>query len=236
MILLALDTATTVCGASLSRDGSVIGELMLNRGGTHTRAVMDAVRALLSVSGLQIGDIDLFAVTRGPGSFTGLRIGISTVKGLAVAARKPVVGISTLEVLAHQAPVGTPLVCPVLDARRKEVYWSLYRSEGGRLVPKRSEQAGSPGDIAPFIDDDCTFIGNGVQPYAGSIQAGLDRPMVLAGMGNDVVRPAVLARLGWMRYIDDDLDDAAAFAPTYLRKSDAELNFGQNKPMDTTAA
>ena len=224
MILLAVDTATEICGVALAVDGRVTGELILSRGETHTRSIMSAVQALLSVGSLQISDIDLFAVTRGPGSFTGLRIGISTVKGLAVATGKPMVGISSLDVVAHQAEGGTALVCPLLDARRNEVYWSLYRRDGEKLVRRQKEQVGRAGDIAEHIDGSCFFIGNGVPPYRTVIESALNRPAVFSIEDNHALRPAVLARLGWAKYQAGRVDDVGTFAPVYLRKSDAELN------------
>ena len=224
MKLLAVDTATEICGVALAVDGHVSAELILSSGETHTRCVMGAIQALLSVSGLAVSDIDLFAVTRGPGSFTGLRIGISTVKGLALASGAPMVGISSLDVIAHQAGGGTPLVCALLDARRNEVYWCLYRRDGETLVRQKDERVGRADDIAMYIDDTCLFIGNGVPPYRKVFENCLERRAVFAGPHANSIRPAVMARLAWERYQAGQLDDVSTFAPVYLRKSDAELN------------
>ena len=224
MNLLAVDTATEICGVALAVDGQVSAQLTLNFGQTHTRSIMGAIDALLSVSRLQIADIDLFVVTRGPGSFTGLRIGISTVKGLAVATGKPMVGISSLDVIAHQAAGGTQLVCPLMDARRKEVYWSLFRRHGENLVRQGNERVGSAEDIAMHIDDTCFFIGNGVPNYRHVLESSLQQAVVFAGQDDNAIRPGGLARLGWQRYQAGRFDDVEAFTPVYLRKSDAERN------------
>jgi tRNA threonylcarbamoyladenosine biosynthesis protein TsaB len=224
MNLLAIDTATEICGVALVEDGKVTGELILDGGTTHTRTVMQAVQALLSVHNRKPSDIDCLGVTRGPGSFTGLRIGISTVKGLAVAMGRPLVSVSSLEVIAHQAPAGTPLVCSVLDARRQEVYWSLYRRFGDKWTAEGVEHVGRADDIAAHIDDECTFIGNGVPLYRDVIEGHLRQPGVFVAGRNNAIRPSVLARLCWCQYKKGKGNAVGTFAPVYLRKSDAELN------------
>ena len=116
MRLLALDTATETCGIALLVDGGIQAELNFFHGQTHAKHLMSGVEAVLELTGVPLNDIDGFAVTRGPGSFTGLRIGISTVKGLALAMGKPVVGISSLDVLARQADNSQEWICPMIDA------------------------------------------------------------------------------------------------------------------------
>lgn len=222
MKLLTVDSTTEICGAAVVADGRVIGEMSLNRGQTHTRTIMAVVEALLSVSNLELSAIDCFAVTRGPGSFTGLRIGVSTVKGLAAATGKPMVGVSSLEALAHQAGPGTPLVCAVMDARRSEVYWCLYRREGNRLVQLERERVGRPTDMVPHVDAACLFIGNGVRPYRDVIGIALQPFALFAGDGDHAIRPAAIARIAWGRYLEGTTEAAESFAPVYLRKSDAE--------------
>lgn len=221
--LLAVDTATEICGVALAVDGQVEAELVLSRGITHTRSVLSAVDAVLEISGLEAGDLDAYAVTRGPGSFTGLRIGISTIKGMALATGKPMVGISSLEVLAHQATGGTDLICPMMDARRKEVYWALYRREGDRLTAVTAEQVGPAEEIAEAVKETCQFIGNGVPPYRAILQKKLTCPGRWAANELNHLRPAVLARLALQRLQEGKTDDVGTFEPVYLRKSDAEL-------------
>ena len=229
MKLLAVDTATEVCGVAIVEDGRVTADLSLNGGVTHTRSVMAAVEGLLRTTRLTVSDIDLYAVTRGPGSFTGLRIGISTIKGLAVASAKPMVGVSSLEVVAHQAPEGTPLVCALMDARRNEVYWCLYRRQDNQLVPQSDETVGAAEGIAAHIDDACFFIGNGLVQYRAVIERALQRPAVFADHEDLGIRPAVLARLAWKRFQNGYVDDVSTFAPVYLRKSDAEISRNKSR-------
>ncbi len=223
--LLAVDTATEICGIALAVDGRIQAELMLSRGITHTQSVLSAIDALLAITGLTAGDLDAYAVTRGPGSFTGLRIGISTVKGLAFATEKPMVGISTLAVLAHQAPGSADLICPMMDARRNEVYWTLYRREKDGLKAIMAERVGPAAEVADAIQEPCQFIGNGVPVYRSVLQQKLTHPAQWAGSAANDLRPAVLAQQAWQQLQEGKTADPRTFEPVYLRKSDAELHW-----------
>ncbi len=222
--LLAVDTATEICGIALAIDGRIETELILDRGVTHTRSVLSAIDAVLGIAGLSTEDIDAYAVTRGPGSFTGLRIGISTVKGLALATAKPLVGISSLEVLAHQASGRADLICPVMDARRREVYWTLYQRTAEGLTAIMEERVGAVAEMTACIDKECEFVGNGVPTYRHELKTSLKHPAHLTDQEGNALRPAVLARLAWQRLQRGETEDIRTFAPVYLRKSDAELH------------
>lgn len=221
--MLAVDTATEICGVALVADGRVLSELILNRGETHTKSIMAAIDAILCINNMNATAVDAYAVTRGPGSFTGLRIGISTVKGLAMATGKPVVGVSSLEVLAHQASGQSPLVCPVMDARRNEVYWSLYERKGLQVSSITAEQVGPASELADRIDADCFFIGNAVPLYRSKINSQLKHPAQWANDETNGIRPAVMARLAWDRLQNGKIEPPQTLTPVYLRKSDAEL-------------
>ncbi len=222
--LLAVDTATESCGIALAMNGRVETELILNRGITHTQSVLSAIDAVLGINGISAEEIDAYAVTRGPGSFTGLRIGISTVKGLALAAAKPLVGISSLEVLAHQASGRADLICPVMDARRREVYWTQYQRTPDGLTAITEERVGPVAEMTGSIEDECELIGNGVPTYRSELQTSLKFPTHLTDHEGNALRPAVLARLAWQRLQRGETADIRTFAPVYLRKSDAELH------------
>ncbi len=118
MKILALDTATKSCSVALTENGRLCAELTTLKDQTHSKHVMDLIHSVFEISGVSISDVDGFAVTIGPGSFTGLRIGISTIKGLAHAVGKPIVGISSLKALAWQCTDQNFLICPLLDARK----------------------------------------------------------------------------------------------------------------------
>jgi tRNA threonylcarbamoyladenosine biosynthesis protein TsaB len=221
--LLAVDTATQSCGVAIIADGRMQSEVILSHGGTHTKQILSAIDAAIGLDGGSLSQIDAFSVTRGPGSFTGLRIGISTVKGLAMAAGKPIVGISSLDVLAHQAGGDAQRVCAMIDARRSEIYWRLYRREGEGLVAFTDEQVGPIDQLAGQIGEACVFIGNAVPLYGGPLSRLVGQRIHWDSEADHAIRPAVLARLAWRRFQAGDVDDTERFAPVYLRKSDAEL-------------
>lgn len=223
MRILAVDTATEVCGVAVWQDGRVADEMCTDQGVTHARVLMEAIRSVLEKCGLRPADLDAFVATQGPGSFTGLRIGISTVKGLAAAVSKPLVGVSTLAVLAHQAPAGTGYVCPVIDARRREVYWSVYRRDDTGLVPMGPERVGPVGDVRLAGKGECLFIGNGARLYAQVLRERWPQRARLVPPGLDALQPGVLAYLGAQRYRAGHIEEAHGFSPIYLRQSDAEL-------------
>ena len=225
--LLAVDTATQSCGVAIVADGWLQAELILNQGGTHTKQILATIDAALKLSGSLPEQVDAFAVTRGPGSFTGLRIGISTIKGLAFATGKPIVGISSLDVLAHQVGDGdTALVCSMIDARRNEIYWRVYRRKSDGLDALSDEQVGPIEELARQIDDSCFFVGNAVSEYAVQLPSLVKQKVQWASDACNTISPSVLARLAWQRFEQGDVDDVGCFAPVYLRRSDAELMHG----------
>ncbi len=220
--LLAVDTATESCGVAVITDGRIQAELSLDHGETHTKHILTAIDEALNLAGVALKEIDAFAVTRGPGSFTGLRIGISTMKGMAFATGKPIIGVSSLEVLANQAEGDLRLVCPVIDARRNEIYWSVYRRKVGTLSPLTSEQVGSVDQMAGQIDDACMFIGNIAPRYSAQLLQLVKQTSQWAPACDNAIRPAVLAQLAWQRFHLGRVDDVKTFVPVYIRKSDAE--------------
>jgi tRNA threonylcarbamoyladenosine biosynthesis protein TsaB len=223
MKILALDTATDSCSVALTDGERLLAETSLVSDRTHSRHLAGMIRTTCRLAQVAPGDIDAFAVTRGPGSFTGLRIGLSTVKGLAEAADRPVCGVSTLRVLAEQAAAATELVCPLIDARREEVYCSTYRVRNGGLAEKDPEQALRPEHVVPLIGSVCTFVGNGAVLYGTLIRSGLRERFVLARAAAHVIRASTVARLASRRFESGTADDIAALVPTYLRKSDARM-------------
>ena len=138
MITLALESAAAVASVALMQDGNALAELTLNNGNTHSETLLPMVDALLSLTGHTTADIDLFAASVGPGSFTGVRIGVATVKGLAFGSGKCCLGVSSVEALAYNLRGEDGLICPVLNARRRQVYTALFRAQNGlitRLCP-----------------------------------------------------------------------------------------------------
>jgi tRNA threonylcarbamoyladenosine biosynthesis protein TsaB len=228
MRILAIDTATEICGLALWTNGQVQAHRSITQGLTHTKVLMQALQELLQETGTQVAEVDGWVVTQGPGSFTGLRIGISAVKGLALATGKPLAGVSTLSVLAHQALAYTQAswICPVIDARRRQVYWSLFQRQEGVLVPVLPERAGSVEEAMTLIGDrggPCLFIGNGARLYSETIQAHMGAKAQLADDALHDLQPGMVARLGGRRLAQGAAEDPHRFAPVYLRSADAQM-------------
>ncbi len=141
MLILAMDSTAVAASVALLSDGTPLAAFHLNNGNTHSETLLPMAESVLRCAGKTVEDIDLFAVSAGPGSFTGVRIGVATVKGLAFGKGKPCAGVSTLEALAQNLVPTSGLLCPVMNARRGQVYNALFRAENGsltRLCPDRA--------------------------------------------------------------------------------------------------
>lgn len=224
MKILAVDTATTSCSVAVADDEDLLAEMTIDNDQTHSKHLTDLIRQVIGLAGISLSEIDGFAVTKGPGSFTGLRIGMSTVKGLAVASGRPVVGVPTLESLAMQSGIFNLLVCPMIDARRGEVYFASYRFGLHRLYAQHKEQVVLPQNILSELQEPCVFIGNGAIVYRHNIIDKLGDQAYFASSGQHIIRGATVAMLGLSRIATGEIDEIESLVPNYLRKSDAELN------------
>lgn len=228
MITLAIDTATRTAGVALLRDETILVEYFFNVSVNHSETVLSAVQQGLTLAGIGIDGVDLFALTVGPGSFTGLRIGASTVKGLALTTGKPVVGVSTLEALAYNAIECPALVCPMLDARKGEVYAALYRANGeGLFDAVLKEEVTTPGQFLDRIEGETLFLGDGFSEHAELIRDRFQGRARFAPPNRQWVRASSAALLGMKRYGKGERLDVATFVPRYLRRSEAEIRYAE---------
>jgi len=225
MKILSVDTATKSCSVAIVDKEALLAEITILSGQTHAKHLMSMINKVVGMSGLKITDLDGYATTRGPGTFTGLRIGISTVKGLAVASGKPIVGVSSLDALAMQTFPSSYLICSILDARRGEVYCSRYRIDNRIMKKEGDEQVLSPAKAVRDINEPCVFIGNGVVLYHKLIEDTLGGLAYFAPFFQNTIRASTVAYLSMDRFEKNDTDDVSMFVPRYIRKSDAELNF-----------
>ncbi len=134
MTILGIDTSAVAASAAVLTDGKIVSECYLNAGLTHSQTLMELIDAALSLAGITAAEVDAFAVAHGPGSFTGVRIGVSAVKGLSFPRNTPCYGVSTLEALAYCADLENCVICPVMDARCRQVYTARFRKENGEIV------------------------------------------------------------------------------------------------------
>ena len=146
MKILAFDSTATTASVAVTEDSRLLGEVTLNNGNTHSETLLPMAEALLGMLRLAVRDIDLFACSAGPGSFTGVRIGAATVKGMAFGTKRPCVGVSTLEALAYNMRGHCGIICPVMNARRSQVYTAIFESDG-ECVKRLSE------DMAIGVDE-----------------------------------------------------------------------------------
>jgi tRNA threonylcarbamoyladenosine biosynthesis protein TsaB len=228
MITLAIDTATRTAGVALLHDETVLVEYFFNVSVNHSETVLSAVHQGLALAGIGIDGVDLFALTVGPGSFTGLRIGASTVKGLALTTGKPVVGVSTLEALAYNAIECQALICPMLDARKGEVYAALYRANReGLFDVVLEEEVTTPGQFLDRIEGEPLFLGDGFIEHAERIRDRFQGRARFAPPNRQWVRASSAALIGMKRYGKGDRLDVATFVPRYLRRSEAEIRHAE---------
>ncbi|MDM8539596.1 tRNA (adenosine(37)-N6)-threonylcarbamoyltransferase complex dimerization subunit type 1 TsaB [Desulfococcaceae bacterium HSG9] len=224
MKILAIDTATLSCSVALVDDDHLLAETTLVNEQTHSKHIMVLIQQVLDMSGVSVSDVDGFAATHGPGTFTGLRIGMSTVKGLAEAGDKPVAGVSSLAALAWQADPSL-LICPLIDARRNEVYFAHYRFEDGKLKEVTPEAVGSVDEAIRKICSPCCFIGSGTSLYDDFIREQIGGLAVFAHGFQNTIRASTVAHLSRERLTDyDHVRDRDRFLPRYLRQSDAEIH------------
>jgi len=220
--VLALDTAARTCSVALVEGGRLRVESSIDSRETHSRHLAEMVRGILGFAGLEAEGIDGLAVTRGPGSFTGLRIGISFMKGLAWALGKPLVGVSTLEVLALQARTDLP-IRPWLDARRGEVYFARLRRSGEGVAWEAEEAVAAPAEALREVREPSLFIGEGALLFRGFIQETLGELAFFAPEADHPIRASVAALAASRRFADAGPDSAARLVPRYLRRPDIRL-------------
>jgi tRNA threonylcarbamoyladenosine biosynthesis protein TsaB len=219
MRVLAVETSTLAGGVALLDGERVVGEYRLDVSLTHSERLMAVIDRVLGDARWTVETLEGLAVSVGPGSFTGLRIGISAVKGLALALSVPIAAVPTLDAMAATLPFAALPVCPVLDARKNEVYASLYRWEGTSMRRVWEYLALAPGELAARLREPSILLGEGA-PLVRSPHARLAPPPARAPS------PASVGALGLERLHRGETVAAAALVPLYLRPSEAELKRG----------
>lgn len=222
MKVLALESSTLAGGCALLDGDRVLGEITLNISLTHSERLMAMVDRLLQDCGWTVRDLDGLAVSIGPGSFTGLRVGVATAKGLAFSLGVPVAPVPTLDALASTLPFADAPVCPLLDARKGEVYLSLYRWRQGRMARQWDYLALSPEAAVERLESPVIVLGDGVQPCL-SFLARLGAGVRIAPPAHAIPSAAVVAHLGHAMLESGLGTSAEALVPLYLRPSEAEL-------------
>lgn len=232
-LILAMDTATPCSSVSLTtgsiKDGKVLASLNFSGNVTHSRRLLNAIDLIMKTAEVSWEAIDGIAVSLGPGSFTGLRIGMVTAKGISVAAGKPLVGVSTLDGLASKCTC-SKLICAVLDARKKEIYSAFYRYNekvGSHRVSDVVVIA--PEKLAATIDEPVIMIGDGVTAYGDLFQKLLLDSVTFAPAQLHEPTSTSLGLIAREMLDAGEVLDIAEATPIYVRSSDAELNLLKKK-------
>lgn len=233
MCILAIESATNVASVALVTTDTILAEISLNTGKTHSQRLMPLLAKMMEEAELELADLDGIAVSGGPGSFTGLRIGMATAKGLAYASQKPLILVSTLDSLAYNYAGSAVVICPILNARKNEVYTALYKTNNdGDLEEIVSKRAVPPKELVELIknlDEEVIFLGDGVPIFGDFLLAELGQKGKLALPLLSVPRAATLGWLGLKKYKKGETADLAAAKPFYIRPSEAEVKWKQKK-------
>jgi tRNA threonylcarbamoyladenosine biosynthesis protein TsaB len=228
-IILALETATMCGSVALVADNRCLAEFSLQTGETHSRRLLAGVDWLLQETGIDWPVIDAVAVSLGPGSFTGLRIGLATAKGLAMAGRAELIGVGTLDGLAAQLfAVGEILICPVLDARKKEVYCGFYKCDN-QGMPRLLEEymVIGPEALSAMIHEPVVLLGDGAAVYGDLFREKLVDLLTIPPSSTFFPRAATIGLLALDKWQKNEFIDPEGAAPIYIRPSEAELQFGK---------
>ena len=225
MKILAVDSSASVASAAIAEGDKLICEFTLNHKKNHSEKLMPMIDELFQSAQLMPGDIDLFAVANGPGSFTGLRIGVATVKGLAHALQKPTVGISTLLAMAYNLPFCEYMLSPIMDARRAQVYNGVYQWQKGTvkeiIQPRAVSIAECIGELRKN-GEPVVFLGDGVPVHKDFIREQLGDQAIFAPQNCNMQRAASVALAAAEIYKTGNYQNYYELAPMYLRKPQAE--------------
>lgn len=228
-ILLTIQTASPAGSVALSKGEQLLAELNLDARNTPTEWLLTAIDDLLVKTGLTRNALDAIGIVRGPGAFTGLRVGLATAKGLALALGCPLIGVSSLQCLAMQLPFAQMPVCVMLDARKQEVYACLYRWESGCPRAISEEQVVRPEKLLSEMTGETLFVGNGAKIYRSLIVRQLSSRAHFAPAFINIPRAGAAAALALSEWHAGHTFSADELMPSYLRPSEAELNLSATK-------
>ena len=227
MKILALESSAGAASAALCEDETLLAQVFLNRGLTHSQTLLPMAEQMLASYGCRVSELDLIAVAAGPGSFTGLRIGSATAKGLGLALSKPLIHVPTLHGLAYNLCGTDKIVCPIMDARRGQVYTGIYEFEGNDLVVLHDQMAVSIEELGEKLcayGREVIFLGDGVPVFCEVLAERImaDSRIAFAPAHMNRQRAAAVGALAIRYYRAGKTETAAQHQPDYLRMSQAE--------------
>ncbi len=229
MKILGIESASNVASVALTEDGTVLASFFTNYKKTHSETLLPMIEEIVRMTETDMTDIDAVAVSAGPGSFTGLRIGAATGKGLAFALNKPMIAVPTLDAMAFGCWGAQDVLCPVLDARRSEVYSGLYHFEGTEFIVDEpaaalplDEQVKKAEALAERLHRCVTYLGDGLSVHEEKIRALTGGRAHFAAEPVRFQRAEAVASYGRRLFAEGKTEDAFTFELIYLRKSQAE--------------
>jgi len=217
MTILQIETATTVCSVALANQGKVIAFKEVNERNVHAEVITVFIDEILKSANIKYNELDAIAVSSGPGSYTGLRIGVSTAKGLCYALDKPLIAVETLEAMAGGIIAGgvdnDVLLCPMIDARRMEVYTALFDATGTRVQATSAEIIDANSFSACLAQSKILFFGDGA-PKCKEVLSNNANALFADDFANSA---AHLTKLAYQKYQAGQFEDVAYFEPYYLK-------------------
>lgn len=225
MRILALDSSGLVASVAIASEEALLAEYTINYKRTHSQTLLPMLDEIIRMADLDISDIDAIAVSAGPGSFTGLRIGSATAKGLGLALDKPIIPIPTVDGLAYNLYGTDKMVCPIMDARRDQVYTGLYEFIDDRLIVISPQKALSIDELVEEINQigrETIFLGDGVPIHRERIENKMKNDYEFAPIHMNRQRAGAIAALGLQYYRLGQVESADQHQPVYLRMSQAE--------------
>ena len=219
---LAFDTSSQTVAVAILRENAILYDTIINIDLNHSEVLLPVINQACLQTGIKIADVDLFACTIGPGSFTGLRIGASTLKGFMLATGKPAVGVSSLAALALNVSHNSKIICSVMDAGRGQVYVAYFRHNQKSLLEQiGADEVVNPADIDPDFKQNVLFVGDGAIKYADIIGGTKKKNIFVASQQQQYIRASSVAILGIEKFNRNEILDAETFVPVYLRSADA---------------
>lgn len=222
MKILAIDTSSVNATVAVCDENRILGEYTVSGDRAHSQIIMPMTDELLKRCKLDIKDIDIFAVALGPGSFTGLRIGIAAAKTMAVTLGKKIIGVSSLDMISASFPLQDKYICPIFDARRNDVYNAVYK-DGKKITPDRICDFDTV--ISEMRDRETIFAGDGVMKYKDKILSFNNPKWHISPVYLSLQRASALAGIALERALADDFDSSDSLEPIYIRPSQAEREY-----------
>ena len=227
MLVLSVDSSYSTATCALIKDDKILAEINLNDKKQHSVILMHLIDSILKEYEIDINDIDAFIISRGPGSFTGLRIGMATLKGLAFASKKPLISVSTLDALAYNSISFQGIICPIMDALRDNIYTCLYKNENNNLTPLIKEQCLNINELVTILKEQTLpiiFVGDGVAKHKEFLQENIPNSLFAPNHSN-FPKASSVGELGIKKINDGVIENIDSINPIYLRKSQAEREY-----------